>query len=190
MIDEAFRAIPRTLPAIDGFGNRRISGAAAGNAEGAAHSRAAGAAPHRRAQQRSPVPGCRGNTYTVRRRASGVILRPPARPRHRRADAAFVAARGAGRVVGMRRCGAPAVRHRAPKKSPTREKGSLGSARDLFALAGLDLSLSHRVPYRFLALGCLLLNDDIIALHYRLGDDRLLACARHLHCLVFERLIG
>jgi hypothetical protein len=134
--------------------------------------------------------GCRGNTYTVRRRASGVILRPPARPRHRRADAAFVAPRGAGRVVGMRRCGAPAVRHRAPKKSPTREKGSLGSARDLFALAGLDLSLSHRVPYRFLALGRLLPNDDIIALHYRLGDDRLLACAHHLHCLVFERLIG
>jgi len=98
MIDEAFRAIPRTLPAIDGFGNRRISGAAAG------------AAPHGRAQQRSPVPGCRGNTYTVRRRASGVILRPPARPRHRRADAAFVTARGAGRVAGMRRCGAPAVR--------------------------------------------------------------------------------
>jgi hypothetical protein len=89
MIDEAFRVIPQTLPTIDGFGNRRISGAAAGNPEGAAHSRAA---PHRRAQQRSPVPGCRGNTYTVRRRASGVILRPPARPRHRRADAAFVAA--------------------------------------------------------------------------------------------------
>jgi hypothetical protein len=71
MIDEAFRAIPTALPVIDGFGNRRISGAAAGSPEGAAHRRAAGAAPHGRAQQRSPVLGCRGNTYTVHRRCRG-----------------------------------------------------------------------------------------------------------------------